>query len=118
MGANGCAGTRTNGMRSLVSPAPTSLYVRNQNWHDMNIYFVSESGSLVRVGRVVSLTNAVIKLRGRVKAEISLGANARFVLRPLGSRDTYVTHYVNVGPGDQIQLTVANQLTLSTVVLR
>ena len=117
-GACGTGGAVTR--IQTINPSPAmSLYVRNDNWHDMRVYFVPDAGGpLVRVGTVRSLNSAVLPLRGRVKSEIRIRGNVRFLLRPLASRDTYLTHYVIVGAGDRIELTVANQLVHSTLVLR
>ena len=97
-------------------PVRTALIIRNQNWYDMRVYLVSESGALpVRIGTAEGSSSTVIRLRGRALQEIRNRGAVRFLISPLGSRANYTTQSTLVHPGDEIQLTVASQLKFSTI---
>ncbi len=91
--------------------APITLRIRNDNWYDMRVYEVTESGSIgARITTVTSLTTATVRLR---RAFVASGF-VRVLLRPIGARDTYVTERMLVQePGSVVQLQIMNQLRLS-----
>lgn len=110
----GCAQQATS-FETGIHREQTALRIRNDNWLDVRVYLVSESAAAaVRVGTVSAASSSVIRLRGRVLQEIRNRGTVRFLLRPIGSRASYTTQAMLVHPGDQIQLSVANQLALST----
>lgn len=110
----GCAQQATS-FETGIHREQTALRIRNDNWLDVRVYLVSESGAAgVRVGTVSAASSSVIRLRGRALQEIRNRGTVRFRLRPIGSRASYTTQAMLVHPGDQIQLSVANQLALST----
>ncbi len=117
----GCATTGNLSSRE-VSPdrRQTALRIRNNSWSDMKIYLVPASGGRpVRIGTVGSLATERIPLRGRIKTELQTQGSLRFLIRPLGiRRESYITDSVFLTPGDVMHLTVANQLWLSTLVVR
>ena len=109
----GCA---TNGYPGLEETSserqPIVLRVNNNNWHDMRVYVVSESGNSRRVGMVTGMGSAVFRLR----APIASG-RTQILLRPIGTRATFVTNTVLVSPGATAELTVQNQLALSQLII-
>ena len=110
----GCAQQATS-FETGIHREQTALRIRNDNWLDVRVYLVSESGgAVVRVGTVSAASSSVIRLRGRALQEIRNRGSVRFLLRPIGSRATYTTLAIIVHPGDQMRLSVANQLALST----
>ena len=101
-----------------VDPELTTLRVRNDNWHDVRIYLVRESGGPpIRVGTFGSLSSAVVQLKGSAIQEVLASGEARFLSRPLASRASFATYAVPVNLGDVIGLRVANNLTFSTLVV-
>ncbi len=111
----GCAQQATS-FETGIRAEQTALRIRNDNWLDVKVYLVSESGaSPVRVGTVSAASSSVIRLRGPVLQEIRNRGTVRFLIRPIGSRASYTTQAMLVHPGDQMQLSVANRLTFSTV---
>ena len=110
-----CAQNATS-FEAVNPPVRTALIIRNQNWYDVRLYLVSESGALpVRIGTVEGSSSTVIRLRGRALQEVRNRGTARFLISPLGSRASYTTPPTLVHPGDEIQLTVASQLKFSTI---
>ena len=113
----GCA-SRATSFDTGVETERAALRVRNDNWHDVRIYIATEFGqATVRVATVPASSSAVIRLRGRVLHEIRTRGTVRFLIRPLGSRASYTTHAVLVGPGDEMRLNVSNQLSLTTLYI-
>ncbi len=109
----GCAQQATS-LGTGIHTEQTTLRIRNDNWQDVRVYLVFESGGApVRVGTVTAVSSSVIRLRPPVLQEIHSRGSARFLLRPFGSRASYTTPAILVQPGDQIQLSVANHLALS-----
>ncbi len=97
---------------------PIALRVRNYNWQDVRIYFVPELGGRpIRLATVGSISTTTIPLRGPVASGVATRGAARFVVRPLGSRESFITHQLIVSAGDRMQLTVENQLRQSTLIL-
>lgn len=109
----GCAG----GYPGLEQADPESrsvlLRVQNNNWHDMRVYVISESGRSTRVGMVTGLSRGVL----RIRAPIQYGST-RVLLRPVGTRATYMTQPILLQPGSSAELIVQNQLTMSQLILR
>ena len=97
----------------------TAVRIRNNNWSDVKVYLVSASGGTpVRLGTVTSMATLRIPLRGAVVSELNLQGSLRFLIRPLGDpRGGYITHSVNMIPGDVMSLTVANRLSHSTILV-
>ena len=109
----GCASGGYPGLDQTVSESQhVVLRVHNNNWHDMRVYVVSEAGHSQRVGTVTGMSRAVFRLR----APIASG-RTQILLRPIGTRATFVTNTVLVQPGAVAELTVQNQLSLSQLVI-
>ncbi len=114
----GCATGGTLSSRA-VADRQTAVSIRNNNWADVKVYMVPASGGRpVRLGTVTSMTTLRIPLRGAIAWELNSQGSLHFLIRPLGSRSSYTTHSVIMTPGDVMSLTVANQLRLSTLVVR
>ncbi len=117
LAAAGCS-TKTTSFDSGISASETALWVRNDSWQDVRIYLVSSVGvTSVRIGTVPAASSARIRVRGRLLQEIRNRGSVRLALRPIGSRASYVTEAVMVQLGDEIRLSVANQLSFSTVIV-
>jgi hypothetical protein len=111
----GCA--TGGGYPGLEQQEPQSrsvlLRVLNNNWHDMRVYVVSESGRSTRVGMVTGMSRAVL----RIRAPLAYGST-RVMLRPIGTRATHTTEPVLITPGTNAELVVHNQLSLSHLITR
>ncbi len=116
----GCATGGTSLSRGGEPHRQTAVRIRNDNWSDVKVYLVrANGGTTVRLGTITSLTTLRIPLRGPVATELQIHGSLRFLIRPLGnSRESYTTHSVIMTPGDVMSLTVANQLWLSTLVVK
>ncbi len=115
----GCATGGTLSSRA-VADRQTAVSVRNNNWSDVKVYLVHASGGrAVRLGTVTSMATLRIPLRGAVATELQTYGSLRFLIKPLGKpREGHTTHSALMTPGDVMSLTVANQLWLSTLVVR
>lgn len=112
LGAAGCASSGE--LAPLDSPGAESpraeLSVTNHNWQDMTVYVVRDDGSRpIRLGTVTSLSTASFPVR------LHGAGTVRLQLDPVGSTRRYTTHQVQVHPGDEIRLEVANRLALTTI---
>ncbi len=115
----GCATKGTSPSRGVEPHQQTAVSIRNDNCSDMKVYLVDGSGGMpVRLGTVTSMSTLRIPLRGAVASQLRLEGSLRFQIRPLGSRSSYLTDPLVMSPGDVLHLTVANQLRLSTLVVR
>ncbi len=114
----GCATAGTLSSRA-VADRQIAVSIRNDNWSDVKVYLVDASGGMpVRLGTITSMTTLRVPLRGAVASQLRLDGSLRFQVRPLGSRSSYLTDALFMSPGDVMHLTVANQLLLSTLVVR
>lgn len=112
---SGCASNAPYASASLLERPSRDIAVRvtNNNWQDVRIYLVTESGSRpLRVGVVPGLTSAIFTMRHPPQGR------ARFLLRPIGTRATYTTNAVMAVPGRSLELTVHNALSLSNLISR
>lgn len=112
---SGCS-SRATSFDTDIPARQTALRIRNDSWQDIRIYMITGTGvATVRVGTVSAVSSARIRLKGSVLREIRSRGSIRFLVRPLGSRADFATQAILVQPGDEIRLTVANQLSLSTL---
>ncbi len=115
-GAMGCAKQQATSFDTGVHAEQTALSIRNNNWQDVRVYLVTSSGrESVRLGTVSAASSARIPITGHMLQEIRNRGSVRLQLRPLGSRSSYTTEDIIVQPGDEVRLSVANQLSLTTV---
>ncbi len=113
----GCATRGTSPSRGVEPQQRTTVSIRNNNWSDVTVYLIQAGGGTpVRIRRVGSLTTERIPVRGRIRSELQAHGRLQFLIKPFASSATYTTQPVVLAPGDAARLTVANQLTLSTLV--
>lgn len=98
---------------SAKRPPPSELVVENNNWLDVHVY-------LVRDGMTMSL--GFMNGPGKAKFELPSiatlpGAPLQFLVVPIGGAESHLTPQVNINPGDVVELTVQNDLALSSVVV-
>ena len=111
----GCAsgGTYAPLSDSSLGLAYPTVHVQNNNWQDVRVYLMSDAGGPPsRIGIVGSMSSRTLRIRQPINGD------ARFLLKPLGTRASYVTNTVRIGHGEIMQLTVQNSLTLSHLILR
>ena len=113
----GCASKGTLSSREVAPARQTAVRVRNDNWNTVRVYLVREVGSTVRLATVPSMTTQRIPLRGAVASELRTHGTLRFLIRPLGSNESFVTHSILAGPDDVMRLIVATRLRFSTLVV-
>ena len=115
---SGCATRGTHFQQHGRAPASV-LLIDNRHWQDVKVYLIPSSGGQpVRVATVVSMTTAVVPLRGRAAMKVRSNGELRFEIRPFASREGFATHTVLANPGDQIQLRVGTFLQHSTLSVR
>ena len=111
----GCS-QRATSFDTNIPARQTALRIRNDSWQDVRVYMTTGTGvATVRLGTVSAASTERIRLKGSVLQQVRSRGSIRLMLRPLGSRAGFATQAVFVQPGDEIRLTVANQLTLSTL---
>ncbi len=111
----GCS-SRATSFDTDIAARQTALRISNNSFQDIRVYMITETGvATVRVGTVSAASSERIRLKGSALREIRSRGSIRLLLRPLGSRAGFATQAVFVQPGDEIRLTVANQITLSTL---
>ena len=103
-----CA-SRANRASTGVDSAPIPLTVTNQNWLDVNV-FVIRGTSRYRLGAVGGNSSATLRIPSSVvvRGELQLMADL------IGSNDVYVSDLIPVTPDQQVQLTVAPRVRMST----
>ncbi|MBI2456031.1 MAG: hypothetical protein HY704_05045 [Gemmatimonadetes bacterium] len=113
MGAASCSllPWKRRGPALRSSASAVFLTVHNRHWLDMRVYLVRE-GSRFSLGTVSSLQSTTREIPASV-----LGSGSSFQLQadPIGSVRTYTTEPLNVGLGQRVELTLENNLSLSTV---
>ena len=114
--ANGCASPKATSFDAGSNTGQTALSIRNDNWQDVRVYMVQSTGSeVVRLATVSAVSSMRVPIEGRVLQEIRNRGTLRLLLRPIGSRASHRTQEVVVRPGDELSLSVANLLSLSTL---
>ena len=98
-----------NRASSGVDSAPIPLTVTNQNWLDVNV-FVIRGTSRYRLGAVGGNSSATLRIPSSVvvRGELQLMADL------IGSNDVYVSDLIPVTLDQQVQLTVAPRMRMST----
>ncbi len=95
----GCATTGNLSSRAVSPDEQTTISIRNYNWSDVKVYLVPASGgSPVRIGTVGSLATERIPVRGSIRRELQAHGRLQFLIKPLASSTSYVTHSVVPGP--------------------
>ena len=117
-GMSGCA-TSTPPLQSGFRAPASSIRIRNYNWQDVRVYLVSATGSRpIRIGTVTSMTTTVIPMRGQIASQAFSQGSLQFLIRPIGSTVSYMTHAIIVNAVNVMELTVENRLEHSTLMVR
>ena len=104
---------QTPGARDVEETAPprgAQVAVTNLNWADARLY-LDDDGLLVPLGFVMAQQSAQFELPTRTAPD---EARIRVVARPIGSRQAYVSQNLMNAHGDVLQVTLQNQLGLSS----
>ena len=104
-----CAALRRGG--PAIEQEDVSVVVHNQSFPDVVMYIVP-SGDPHRIGMVTGSSTATIKIPYR---QISTGM-LQLLARPIAGR-AYLLPQVNVSPGDEVEVTINNVPTQSTVTV-
>lgn len=111
----GCATTaRQEGAAKAVDPPGVTLLVRNYNWLQVNVY-VLRATARHRLGTVSSMGTEIFRIPRHFYA-----ASGTLQLRadPIGTEATFTTEPIPIGLARQIELTVAEYLPYSRLMLR
>jgi hypothetical protein len=82
---------------------PTHLTVINQAFLDMDIYAVPQDGGRVRIGTSNGNSTQHFTIpEFLVRTPIQM----RFILVPIGGNHDPRTQYINISPGDEVDLTI------------
>jgi type IV pilus biogenesis protein CpaD/CtpE len=92
------------------SPAAQEATARitNNNWLDVTVY-ASREGSRRRLGTVTGQNTRVFRL----PAQMMDARGLRLLIDPIGSPQSYETELIPVGPGQQVELVVAQRIAMS-----
>ncbi len=89
--------------------------VDNGNWLDVRVYAVRENGAYDRIGTVTSFSFRRLELPRWLTAA---NVQVQLVAAPIGSTRRYRAPPVMVSRGDTIEWKLANNLSLSTIMVR
>jgi len=87
-----------------------TLVVQNNNWTDMTLY-VLRDGTRARIGAVNGLGQARFKLSS---ALVGGAGDIRILADPLGAGERFVSHPLNIMPGQEVRLRLENNIALSS----
>jgi hypothetical protein len=90
----------------------TPLTVRNDNFYDIHVYALRD-GVYESLGMVMSFTTSKFEIPERMTAP---GADFRLIADPIGGSGAYVSDPLLVSAGDALEMTVRNELNLSSVI--
>jgi hypothetical protein len=107
----GACGVTQPGVRSAPSGSAATVQVNNHNWSDMVVYLV-RSSMRIRLGTVTSMGSREFRLPNAV---VEAGVDIHLQAEPIGSRERYRTPALQVRPGQQVELTLQNRLSISSV---
>ena len=96
----------------IITP-PSRVYVTNNNQLDIRVFALDRSLA-IPLGSVGSFTSEVFELPNAV---LSRG-QVRIMADPIGAVTAYLTDLITFSPGQDIELTVQNNLQLSSYALR
>ena len=96
--------------KPVLRREPATVRVTNNNWLDARVY-VDDDGVLLPVGFIMSQQTKQFTLPTRV---LATAGQVRLVVRPIGSRQVYVSQNLLVGAGDALLVELQNQLGLSS----
>jgi hypothetical protein len=104
------------GRSTAELPGPMSrtvVRVINHNTLDMHVYAITGS-QMQSLGVVSSLSQAAYELPAHAVAT----GDVRIFADPIGARTGYITDRIVFSPGDQVEVTIENNLALSNYVVR
>ena len=101
------ANSGPDGAGTATGNRAAEVQVTNNNWSDMVIYVV-RGGSRFRLGRVSSLSTAEFKIPGAL-----VGQDVRLTADPVGLERPFRTEPIRVSPGQRVEFTVQNHLSIS-----
>jgi hypothetical protein len=96
-----------------ATQSETMVRVRNYNWADITVYAV-RNGTRVRLGTVTSMREEVFTIP---RAIASGASDLRLLADPIGSSRTYWTDALVVSPGQTVDLTLENNIDLSSYAI-
>jgi hypothetical protein len=110
-GALGACAPATEQAQLGAPESQTTLVVENNNWSDMVIY-LTRGASRARLGSVTSMGTA----KFRISDAMSGGGygEVRIIADPIGSERTYTSPVINIVPGSQVELTLQNNIQISS----
>jgi hypothetical protein len=94
----------------VPADTPVTVTVSNHNWNTIVVYAMSH-GQVSRLGEVNTGTTSNLKTPAAIDPA---AGDFQLLVDPIGSRLAYETGTILVNPGDNIRLTVENDLNLST----
>jgi hypothetical protein len=114
MALGACAPAMNRGLESEDVLAQTdgtaSVKVTNNGWSDVNVYLLRGT-SKVRLGMVTSMTSERFPVP---KNFLNGSSDLRLHAHPIGGFNDYETQPLLVSPGQQVALTLQNNLNLSS----
>lgn len=112
MTAGACAptmnGAGAGGYRAVNGE--TVVRVKNHNWSDITVYAV-RLGMRFRLGMVTSMSEQTFAVPSSL---LNGQSDFRILADPIGSSHTYLTDAILVSPGQMIDLTLENNINLSS----
>jgi hypothetical protein len=109
-------GACSAGPRNRLAAAPDSdfsLSVTNNNWLDVTVFAVRGS-SRWRLGDVTGNSTALLRIPGRM----IVAGMVQLLADPIGSDEIYLTGPISVSPDEDVQLTVAPRMRMSSYAVR
>jgi hypothetical protein len=97
-----------------TADSQTQVRVTNDNWQEIRV-FAERNGVRVRLGNVATMATAVFRLPATLTGT---GASIRLIADPVGSGERHITHSVTPWPGQLIEYTVRNELSISSLMVR
>jgi len=88
---------------------PISLSVTNQNWLVVDVFVVNGT-SRFRLGEVGGNGSATLS----IPVSLLVNGQVQLLADPVGSNDIFVTDLFTVAPDEQVQLTVAPRMRMSS----
>ena len=110
----GCAPMGTS-FGAVVPDRQAAVRIQNESHRDVRVYQLpSNGGHPVWIGTIGSLNTKRIPIQVPVADSENRDGSVRFLISPVRSTSSFLTHPITVGPGDMVRITVAKQLALST----
>lgn len=94
--------------RAVAPDRQAAVRIQNENGRDVRVYQLPGSGgNPVWIGTIGSLNTKRIPLQVPVADSENRNESVRFLISPLRSTTSFLTHAITVGPGDMVRITVA-----------